>query len=82
MRTTLSIDDDVLQVAKTLAAQQQRTVGEVISDLARQSLDRPKQAGIRNGILLLQPKPRDPLVTHEDVNALRDDAHLDERGAF
>ena len=73
MRTTLAIDDDVLNAAKALAAQQQRTVGQIISDLARRSLDRPKAAGQRNGILLLQPKPGASLVTLADVNALRDD---------
>ena len=35
MRTTLSIDDDVLAAAKGLAARQNKTVGEVVSALAR-----------------------------------------------
>ncbi|MEA2542438.1 MAG: hypothetical protein QOH35_3804, partial [Acidobacteriaceae bacterium] len=34
MRTTLTIDDDVLAAAKELAATQQKSVGEVISTLA------------------------------------------------
>ena len=33
MRTTLTIDDDVLAAAKGLAARQNKTVGEVISAL-------------------------------------------------
>ena len=37
MRTTLTIDDDVLAAAKGLAARQNRTVGEVISALSRQA---------------------------------------------
>ncbi|TIN58844.1 MAG: CopG family transcriptional regulator, partial [Mesorhizobium sp.] len=43
MRTTLAIDDDVLLAAKAMARQQDRSVGEVISDLVRRSL-RPPQA--------------------------------------
>jgi hypothetical protein len=74
MRTTLAIDDDVLAVAKAMAHQQNRTLGEVISDLARLSLRRPPQpAGARNGIPLLAVKPDTPPVTLEIVNTLRDE---------
>ena len=53
MRTTLSIDDDVLAAAKALAARQGKSMGEVISALARQAL-RPqtKARKLRNGIPL------------------------------
>jgi len=73
MRTTLAIDDDVLVVAKAMARQQDRSLGEVISDLARRSLRRPKSDGTRNGIPLLSSKPDTQPVTLEAVNALRDD---------
>jgi len=56
MRTTLDIDDDVLTAVKELAAAQKTTAGQVISDLARQSLTRPidvKQLPIRNGFPIL-----------------------------
>ena len=38
MRTTLSIDDDVLAAARRIAADQHRSVGQVVSDLARRGL--------------------------------------------
>jgi len=38
MRTTLSLDDDVLLAVKERARREKRTVGEVLSDLARQAL--------------------------------------------
>lgn len=38
MRTTLTIDDDVLVVAKAMAQRQHKSVGEVISALARHAL--------------------------------------------
>ena len=74
MRTTLSIDDDVLNAAKELAARQQRTIGEVISALARQGM-RPETpaAKMRNGILLLPVRPEAKPVTLELVNELRDE---------
>lgn len=74
MRTTLSIDDDVLLAAKAMARQQNRSLGDVISDLARTSLRRPEARSERNGIPLLSVKPGAPPVTLELVNALRDEA--------
>ena len=74
MRTTLSIDDDVLHAAKSLAEREQKTLGEVISALARQTLRRkPPAGGVRNGIPLLRPKAKPIPVTMELVNQLRDE---------
>lgn len=73
MRTTLTIDDDVLVAAKAMANQQRKSLGEVISDLARRSLRRPAAPSERNGIPLLSPRPETPPVTLETVNALRDE---------
>jgi hypothetical protein len=73
MRTTLAIDDDVLAAAKAMAEQQRRSVGDVISDLARRQLNRSPQARERNGIPLLTPKPGGPPITLEFVNKLRDE---------
>jgi hypothetical protein len=38
MRTTLDIDDEVLQAAKEIARRQQSTAGAVLSELARSAL--------------------------------------------
>jgi len=73
MRTTLAIDDDVLLAAKAMARQQDRSIGEVISDLARHSLRRPQASGERNGIPLLASRSDGPTVDLEMVNALRDE---------
>lgn len=73
VRTTLAIDDDVLYVAKSMARQQNRSVGEIISDLARRSIARPTGGGERNGVPLLSPKRGVLPVTLETVNALRDE---------
>ena len=75
MRTTLAIDDDILAAAKHLAEREGRTLGEVISSLARQSLARSEtDARIdRNGIPLLPSKNAASPVTLELVNQLRDE---------
>ncbi len=74
MRTTLSIDDDVLIAAKGQAQIQGRSIGEVISDLARQSLRRPVAAAQRNGVPLLPVSHDGAQVTLAVVNALRDES--------
>ena len=73
LRTTLTIDDDVLVAAKAMAEQQNRSLGEVISDLARKALRRPAPRSERNGIPLLSVGPNAASVTLEIVNALRDE---------
>jgi hypothetical protein len=74
MRTTLTIDDDVLSAAKHLARQEQRTVGDVISSLARQGLNRGHRSpgAQRNGIPLLATRKNASPVTPDFVNRLRD----------
>jgi hypothetical protein len=71
MRTTLSIDDDVLAAAKELAATERKSVGEVISSLARAAL-RPSSPTrhTRNGVPLLVVRPDAPRVTSELVRQL------------
>jgi hypothetical protein len=73
MRTTLTIDDDVLLAAKELARQQNKSIGETISDLARSSLRRPQSGRTRGGIPLLKSRDRNKPVTLELVNQLRDE---------
>jgi hypothetical protein len=74
MRTTLAIDDDVLIAAKAIAKQQNRSLGEVLSDLARRALRRPQSSMTRNGIPLLPRRDGQVVVTLETVNALRDES--------
>ena len=74
MRTTLAIDDDVLAAAKGLAEREHKSVGEVISELARQALRPPVSVGaMRNGVPLLPIKRGAMPATPELVNQLRDE---------
>ena len=74
MRTTLDIDEDILQAAKEIAAMQKSTAGKVISELARKGLE-PRAAGIdtRNGVPVLPPRPGERQVSTDDVSRLLDD---------
>jgi len=75
MRTTLAIDDDILAAAKHLAERDKKSVGEVISTLARQGLARGARAARteRNGVPLLPSRRGAIPVTPELVNQLRDE---------
>ena len=74
MRTTLVIDDDVLSAAKEMAAIEQKSVGEVISSLARRALLPPgTRARTRNGVPLLKVRKGAPRVTSELVHRLREE---------
>lgn len=77
MRTTLSIDEDVLLAARSLAERQHKSVGEVLSALARQALLLELAAGtvstVRNGVPLLAVKEGGAPVTLALVNQLRDE---------
>lgn len=76
MRTTLDIEDDVLQAAKELAQRNGGTAGQVISDLARRGLASPgpgrkDRSGMRGGIPVLPS--RGEIVTLEHVQKIRDE---------
>ncbi|MFL5380124.1 MAG: hypothetical protein ACJ787_19610, partial [Myxococcales bacterium] len=77
MRTTLDIAEDVLAAAKERARRENKTTGEVISELARAALTAPPRSTAKargaqshHGI---RPFPkRGNLVTNELVDKLRE----------
>jgi hypothetical protein len=75
MRTTLDIEDDVLQAAKELAQREGGTAGQVISALARRGLALPaagrkNRSAMRGGVPVLPS--RGEVVTLEHVQQLQD----------
>jgi hypothetical protein len=78
MRTTLDIADDVLQAAKERARRENKTAGEVISELARAALTAPQPAALKAkeppSHYGIRPFPRrgTAVVTNELVNKLRE----------
>ncbi|MDR1295552.1 MAG: hypothetical protein LBK59_11500 [Bifidobacteriaceae bacterium] len=86
MRTTLDVDIDVLSAARDVARAERRTIGAVISDMARRGFtlgeihdegDAPLAPGdsgswLRERGIATLPGGRS-LVTDEQVEALRDE---------
>jgi hypothetical protein len=83
MRTTLDIDEDVLQAAKERARRENKTAGQVISELARIALTTPNaqraapRAAEPRAHYGLRPfARRGGVVTNELIDRLRaDDAY-------
>ena len=75
MRTTLDLDNDVLQAAKELAAAQGKTAGQVVSDLVRKALQASPAAKrtLRNGVPIQRRKSGAPVLTMALVNEMRDE---------
>jgi hypothetical protein len=78
MRTTLDIDDDVLIAAKAHAARERKSLGSVISALARETLRRPagsaaaRRGKMKSGGRFAVLPQRDEVVTVEHVRGLQD----------
>lgn len=75
MRTTLEIDDDVMQAARELARFKNQGIGRAISDLARRGLvpDESPVVELRNGIPVWTHRPGAVAVTSEMVRNLEDE---------
>ena len=76
MRTTLDIDDDVLQAAKERAKRERKTAGEVVSELLRRALTAPaadasmlRETASHYGFRPFPANGR--IVTNEHINQLR-----------
>lgn len=77
MRTTLDIDDDVLEAAKALGRRTHRTAGAVLSELARRALTSsgsvgksPKRARGVGGFVPFES--RGGIVTNDLIDRVRE----------
>lgn len=73
MRTTLTIDDDVLTQVKRLAEDRSTSVGRTASDLLRRALETDGPTTTVNGLTVLDPGPRSELVRSATVRRLVED---------
>lgn len=77
MRTTLSLDDDVLLAVKERARREHRSAGAVLSDLARQALTQQHRATGRSESRArhgFDPLPhRGAAVSNALIDKLRED---------
>lgn len=75
MRTTLDIDEDVLNAAKALARQQNKSAGEVVSRLLRDAFTGLPGRGKddeKTTVAGFRPFAGGNIVTNDQVDALRE----------
>jgi hypothetical protein len=98
MRTTIDIADDVLAAAKDLAKAEGRTMGDVISDLARRGLTAPSfqhapsgnaSAGFAEPAVAFDfsdwpsfPQRPGPLVTSDLIERIQDELDREDAMPF
>ena len=76
MRTTLDIADDVLLAAKERAVREQKTAGQVVSELLRQALTASPASTARRpkSVHGFKPfAPRGSIITNDLIDQLRQD---------
>jgi hypothetical protein len=74
VRTTVNLDDDVLLAVQERARRERRSVGEVLSELARQALTEGIPAQRGEGLHGFHPlPPRGRPVSNALVDRLRED---------
>jgi hypothetical protein len=73
MRTTLSLDDDVLREVKAYAKSRDLAIGKAVSDLVRRGLRAPLRTRLINGFHVVDLPPDSPPVSTDDVKKLQDE---------
>lgn len=72
MRTTLDIDDDVVAAARELAGEERRSLGSVISELARRGLT-PAKVDVSGDLPVISVPDGTPPITPEMVRRALDE---------
>ena len=74
MRTTLAIDDDLLNIARSMAEQRNASIGTVVSELIRSGLRRRTEYRINDGLPVFDVRDSTQVITLEDVKKAEDEA--------
>ena len=70
MRTTLTLDDDILELATRQAKLRGVSLGKVVSDLLRRGLSAPTPCTDKDGLVVFQLPADSPKVTTDDVRRI------------
>ena len=70
MRTTLSLDEDVIQLVKSYAENRSLAMGKAVSELVRRGLSAPVKTRTVNGLVVFDVPADGETVTSELVKRL------------
>lgn len=70
MRTTITIDDDIAEIAARQAEARGISLGKTISDLVRRGLNAPTACTHEQGVVVFKLPPDSPVVTADHVRRI------------
>ena len=70
MRTTLNLDDDVLQMVREYSEARSLALGKAASELVRKGFATPTPTHMLNGVVVFDLPPGSPAVTTEQIKAI------------
>ena len=76
MRTTLTIDDDILPVVRSYAEGRSLSLGKAVSDLVRRGLSSRAPTKVVNGVVVFDVPPDARPITSERIKEL--ESEMDE----
>jgi len=71
MRTTLNLDEDVVEVIKNYAAGRNLSLGSAASELVRKAATTPLRTKVVNGLTIFDPPADSPIVTNQQIEDLK-----------
>jgi len=73
MRTTLSLDDDLLPLVKTYAETREISIGRAVSELVRRGLGAPLRTRVVNGFHVVELPEGTPPVSMEHISKIEEE---------
>lgn len=70
MRTTLNLDDDVLEIVRQYSESRSLALGKAASELVRKGFLSPTPTRMVNGVVVFDVQPDSPRITSERVKEL------------
>ena len=70
MRTTLTLDDDVAELAARQAKARSVSLGKAVSDLVRRGLNAPTPSANKDGLVVFRLPSDSPRVTTDHVRRI------------
>ena len=71
MRTTLNLDDDVLEMVRQYSEARSVALGKAASDLVRKGFNTPTRTRIVNGLVVFDLPSESPRITSESVKQIQ-----------
>jgi hypothetical protein len=75
MRTTLNLEDDVIELVRRYAESRSIAIGKAVSDLVRRGLETRAPTRIVNGLVVFDLPPESPRISSQRVKELESEDH-------